>query len=92
MKRKIISLVVSAALLISPVLSVSASGGGSVEEKKAVLSEESAKLELWYNKPATNYNWVSSSSTKPSDLQPLVIGNGYMGAAIYGDLKMKNYS
>ena len=43
-------------------------------------------LELWYNKPATNYNWVSSSSTNPNDLQPLVVGNGYMGAAFYGAL------
>ena len=42
-------------------------------------SDEPAKLELWYDEPAMNYNWISSSSTSADDLQPLVIGNGYMG-------------
>ena len=69
---------VLSSLLYSPV---------RAEEAEAKASASPVGLEMWYDKPATRKNWVSSSTTSADDLQPLTIGNGYMGAAFYGDLQ-----
>ena len=73
---------VLSSLLYSPV---------RAEETEARASASPAGLEMWYDKPATRKNWVSSSTTSADDLQPLTIGNGYMGAAFYGDLQNENW-
>ena len=87
--RKLISMILSAVVVAgaavpaAPLMDVSAA---EKADSGAGASDGPAELTLWYDEPASNYNWISGSSTGADDLQPLVIGNGYMGAAFYGEL------
>ena len=86
--KKVISLILTAFMVTGLALPADVRAEQQDAEAVSAVSEsdEPAKLELWYDEPAMNYNWISSSSTSADDLQPLVIGNGYMGAAFYGEL------
>ena len=87
--RKLISMILSAVVVAgaavpaAPLMDVPAA---EKADSGAGASDGPAELTLWYDEPASNYNWISGSSTGADDLQPLVIGNGYMGAAFYGEL------
>lgn len=89
--KKAVSLALTA-LMLAGFLAPAGAENVQAQEQNAETSSPAAsadapaQLELWYDEPAGNYNWVSGSSTSADDLQPLVIGNGYMGAAFYGGL------